>query len=81
VAGIHLTDIPRLNYQSHLFQERTIRSVTANTRSDGREFIAIAARIGLSVHTTTYPLSQANQALVDLAGDRVNGAAVLRVSD
>jgi len=81
IAGIYLTDIPRLNYDAHLFQERTLRSVTANTRNDGVEFMAIAARIGLSVHTTSYPFEQANQALVDLAADRVNGAAVIRASD
>jgi propanol-preferring alcohol dehydrogenase len=81
VAGIHLTDIPVLNYQRHLFQEREIRSVTANTRQDGREFLAIAQRIGLRPTTTPYSLEQAGQALIDLAADRVNGAAVIRVAD
>jgi propanol-preferring alcohol dehydrogenase len=77
VAGIHLTDIPLLNYKRHLFQERNLRSVTANTRQDGRDFLALAARIGLQVTTTPYPLDQADRALQDLAHDRVNGAAVL----
>jgi propanol-preferring alcohol dehydrogenase len=77
IAGIHLTDIPTLNYEHHLFQERTLRSVTANTRHDGEEFLEIAARIPLRVSTTAYPFDQANEALVDLAQDRVNGAAVL----
>jgi alcohol dehydrogenase, propanol-preferring len=77
VAGIHLTDIPTLNYEHHLFQERTLRSVTANTRHDGDEFLDIAARIPLRVSTTAYGFDQADQALVDLAHDRVNGAAVL----
>ena len=77
IAGIHLTDIPALNYEHHLFQERTLRSVTANTRHDGEEFLELAARIPLRVSTTAYRFDQANQALVDLAGDRVNGAAVL----
>lgn len=77
VAGIHLSDIPVLNYQRHLFQERTLRSVTANTRRDGREFLAIADRIGLRPTTSTYPLSAVDRALVDLEGDRVNGAAVI----
>ena len=39
VAGIHLTDIPGLQYQTHLFQERQLRSVTANTRRDGEELL------------------------------------------
>lgn len=77
VAGIHLTDVPVLDYQRHLFQERQIRSVTANTRADGEEFLALAARLRLRVATTTYPLAAADEALRDLAADRVNGAAVL----
>jgi propanol-preferring alcohol dehydrogenase len=79
IAGIHLTDIPVLNYQRHLFEERQLRSVTANTRRDGEEFLAIAAEIGIRVETTAYPLGEADIALADLAHDRVNGAAVLRV--
>jgi propanol-preferring alcohol dehydrogenase len=77
VAGIHLTDIPSLHYQEHLFQERTLRSVTANTRGDGMDFLQLALRIPVKIHTTPYPLDQANRALQDLAADRVNGAAVL----
>ncbi|HLH47033.1 MAG TPA: zinc-dependent alcohol dehydrogenase family protein [Acidimicrobiales bacterium] len=80
VAGIHLTDIPVLDYQRHLFEERTLRSVTANTRSDGEEFLAIADRIGLRPTTTVYPLTAADHALADLAGDRVSGAAVLQIA-
>jgi propanol-preferring alcohol dehydrogenase len=77
IAGIHMSDIPSLNYERHLFQERTLRSVTANTRSDGENFLELAARIGIRVTTTPYPLDEANRALSDLAHDRVNGAAVL----
>ncbi|NUP34118.1 MAG: zinc-dependent alcohol dehydrogenase family protein [Streptomycetaceae bacterium] len=77
LAGIHLTDIPVLNYQRHLFHERQIRSVTANTRHDGTEFLRTAADIGLEVTTTPYPLDRADRALADLAADRVHGAAVL----
>ncbi|MFZ0172185.1 MAG: zinc-dependent alcohol dehydrogenase family protein [Acidimicrobiales bacterium] len=79
IAGIHLSDIPQLHYASHLFEERTVRSVTANTRQDGVEFFEIAARIGIQVTTTPYPLARASAALRDLAHDRVNGAAVLMV--
>lgn len=79
IAGIYLSDIPTLRYAQHLFEERTLRSVTANTRQDGREFLDVARRIGLSVTTTPYPLEEANRALKDLAEDRVEGAAVLIV--
>ncbi|RBM14805.1 alcohol dehydrogenase [Prauserella sp. PE36] len=77
LAGIHLTDIPVLDYQRHLFQERQLRSVTANTRADAREFLAIAAEHPLKVVTTPYPLDRADRALADLAAGRVDGAAVL----
>lgn len=77
LAGIHLTDIPALHYQRHLFQERQIRSVTANTRQDGHDFLRFAAEHRLHVVTSRYPLDQADLALADLAADRVHGAAVL----
>ncbi len=79
IAGIHLTDVPPLVYEDHLFEERTLQSVTANTRDDGRAFLAEAARIGLHVSATPYPMDRADVALRDLAHDRVNGAAVLVV--
>jgi propanol-preferring alcohol dehydrogenase len=77
VAGIYLSDIPSLNYDRELFQEKTVRSVTANTRQDGRELLAFAARHRLTVAVTPYPMGRAADALADLAADRVNGAAVL----
>jgi propanol-preferring alcohol dehydrogenase len=79
IAGIHLSDIPVLEYP-WLFEERQIRSVTANTRADGVEFLELAARIPIRVTTTPYSLEAADQALADLAGDRVTGAAVLQVT-
>jgi propanol-preferring alcohol dehydrogenase len=79
IAGIYLTDIPVLNYAAHLFQERTVRSVTANTRGDAEEFLHLARQLRLRVTITPYSLGQAGQALADLAADRVNGAAVLSV--
>lgn len=77
IAGIHLSDIPSLDYQTYLFQERTIRSVTANTRHDGTTFLRLAGTIGIRVTTTTYPFRRADEALSDLALDKVNGVAVL----
>ncbi|WP_199830578.1 zinc-binding alcohol dehydrogenase family protein [Streptomyces sp. MMG1533] len=77
VAGIHLTDIPPLRYESELFYEKELRSVTSNTREDGREFLARAARYGVRATTHTYPLSRADEALRDLKAGRFDGAAVL----
>jgi alcohol dehydrogenase, propanol-preferring len=77
IAGIHLTGIPRLDYQRHLFRERTVRSVTANTREDGRDFLAAAAEHRIRATVVPYPFDRADVALDDLAAGRVTGAAVL----
>jgi len=79
VAGIHLSDIPALNYQRHLFQERQLRSVASNTRADAREFLAFAGRHHLEVTTPQYPLDRAADALADLGAGHISGAAVLVV--
>lgn len=80
IAGIHLSDIPVLNYQRHLFQERRMRSVTSNTRADARAFLDFAGHHRIEVTTPEYPLAQADQALSDLSAGRIaGGAAVLLV--
>jgi propanol-preferring alcohol dehydrogenase len=79
VAGIYLSDVPRLVYAEELFEERTLTSTTANTRRDGEELLELAARIPLRVTTSPYAFDAADRALHDLAHDRVTGAAVLRV--
>ncbi|WP_314176812.1 zinc-binding alcohol dehydrogenase family protein [Streptomyces winkii] len=81
IAGIHLSDIPSLQYQRHLFRERTVRSVTANTREDGRQFLSSAAEHRLRTRLTVYDFAHADAALDDLAADRVSGVAVLRMPD
>ena len=77
LAGIHMTDIPEMDYETHLFYERNVHSVTANTRDDGRELLAEAAEIPIRPHVTTYPLAEANRALQDLKADCINGTGVL----
>ncbi|MGD0705776.1 MAG: zinc-binding alcohol dehydrogenase family protein [Trebonia sp.] len=77
IAGIHLSDTPPLNYEHELFYEKEIRSVTSNTRDQGREFLALAARHGVRAITHPYPLSQAQRALQDLKAGVFDGAAVL----
>jgi propanol-preferring alcohol dehydrogenase len=80
IAGIHLSDVPALNYARELFEEREVRSVTANTRADGEEFLRLASALRVHATVDVRPFEQADQALVDLAADRITGAAVLRVS-
>jgi propanol-preferring alcohol dehydrogenase len=79
LAGIYMTPIPQMDYEKHVFYERNIHSVTANTRADGRELLEVAAQIPIRPHTTTYPLADANRALADLKADRLNGTGVLVV--
>jgi alcohol dehydrogenase, propanol-preferring len=79
IAGIHLTDVPSLDYQEHLFREKTVTSVTANTRADGEEFFRLAQALGVHPRVRTYSFDQADRALDDLAEGRFDGAAVLDV--
>ena len=81
VAGIHLTDIPTLSYADHLFQERSLCSVTANTRADGAELLRLAASIPLRPKVSHYGFTELDDALVDLATDRVDGVAVVEVAE
>jgi alcohol dehydrogenase, propanol-preferring len=77
LAGIHLSDVPVLDYQRHLFRERTLTSVTANTRRDGEELLRLAAALQVEPRVTTYPFDRAGAALEDLAAGRLTGAAVV----
>ena len=77
IAGIHLTDVPSLNYQQHLYQERELRSVTANTRADARALLAEAAAVKVRPQTTPYSLADANRALCEMKQSRVEGTPVL----
>src|SRR5437763_1241051 len=79
IAGIYLSDIPPLNYGRELFEERTVTSVTANTRADGEAFLDVAAQIPIRLATQPYDFDQADRALGDLAHDRITGVAVLRM--
>ena len=79
IAGIYLSPIPPLDYERDLFYERELRSVTANTRADGEEFLRIAGEIPIKPYRPM-PLEEANRALAMLKGDELRGAAVLHVS-
>jgi alcohol dehydrogenase, propanol-preferring len=77
LAGIHMSELPAMAYEPHLFWEKTLRSVTANTRADGEALLAEAAAIPLRPRVTRHPLDAANRVLADLRGDRLQGTAVL----
>jgi alcohol dehydrogenase, propanol-preferring len=81
IAGIHLSDVPALNYGRHLYQERELRSVTSNTREDGRALFVEANAAGVRIQTTAYPLQDANRALTDMKQSKSDGTPVLMIAD
>ena len=76
IAGIHMTDLPSMSYDRCLFRERSLTSVTSNTRADGEALLAEAAAIPLRPRTTVFRLDEANEALAALAANRISGTAV-----
>lgn len=79
LAGIHMSAIPSLEYHQHLYFEKTVRSVTASTRQDGRELLELAAQIPLRPQVQLFPLTEANQVLRLLKAGKIDGAAVLTI--
>jgi propanol-preferring alcohol dehydrogenase len=76
-AGIHMSPIPEIDYDRELFRERTLRSVTANTRRDGIDLLRESAAIPIRPRTQAFALAEANEALARLKLGRIRGAAVL----
>lgn len=74
LAGIHMSEIPAMDYDTTLFDERDLRSVTANTRDDGNRFLARAAALHLATTVTTYPFDRVDEALDDLRAGRAAGS-------
>jgi len=77
INAIHLDRIPQFDYDSLLWGERQLRSVANMTRQDGRDFVALAAQIGIRPRTTVFALDQVNEALAAVANDAIDGAAVV----
>jgi alcohol dehydrogenase, propanol-preferring len=77
LAGIHMSDIPAMAYDSCLFHEKSLTSVESNTRADGEDLLKEAAEIRLRPRTTTFGLAEANEALLALSRDEIRGTAVL----
>lgn len=81
IAGIYLSPIPELDYEQHLYYEKEVRSVTANTREDGHELLELAARIPIRPQVTPIRFEDANDGLLQLKRDRFQGSGVLVVSE
>lgn len=80
LAGIHMSSVPALDYETHLYYERQIRSVTAATREDGRALLKLAEDVPLITEVEVFELAQANEALGKLKRGRIKGAAVLQIA-
>jgi alcohol dehydrogenase, propanol-preferring len=77
INAIHLDRIPQFDYDRLLWGERQIRSVANMTRADARDFLQLAAEIKLKPKVTSFPLEKANEALLAVKNDAIDGAAVI----
>lgn len=79
LAGIHMSDIPEMNYQDDLFHEKVLTTVESNTRRDGEEFLTLADRLNIKPEVTPYPFEKADQALLDVSKGDLKGACVIKI--
>lgn len=79
-AGIHMSDIPSFSYKD-LWGERAIESVANLTREDGEEFLDLAKKADIKTKVTIYPLEKTNQAIEEFSSGKLEGAAVIRISN
>jgi len=77
INAIHLDRMPEFDYDTLLWGERQLRSVANMTRVDARDFLNLAAEIGLRPRVTAFSLDQANEALIAVKNDAIEGAAVI----
>jgi propanol-preferring alcohol dehydrogenase len=80
LAGIYMTPVPAMDYGECLFHERTLTSVEANTRADGEDLLREAAEIPIRPAVTPFPLDRANEVLIRLKEDGIDGTGVLVVA-
>ena len=77
LAGIHMSDIPAMSYQEHLFDERDLRTVTANTRADGTAFLRLARTLAITPEVTRYGFDEVGRAVDDLRSGAASGSLVI----
>jgi propanol-preferring alcohol dehydrogenase len=73
-------ELLRIDYPSHLWQEKEIKSVANVARRDISEFLDIAAEMKIRPEVEEYPLEEANRALLELKQGKIRGAKVLRIN-
>ena len=74
-----MTGIPAMDYRRNLFNERDLRTVTANTRADGAAFLRLATTLDLAPTITRYPLGEAAAAVQALRAGQASGSLVLEI--
>ena len=79
LAGIYMTPVPELDYNRHLYHEKTLRSVANSTRQDVRDLLRLAGEIPIRAEIEEFPLEAANVALVRMKQGLMQGAGVLRL--
>ena len=65
--------MPAFDYDTLLWGERQIRSVANMTRQDARDFLQLAAEIGIKPQVQIFPLDHANEALQAVKNETANG--------
>jgi len=81
LAGIYMTPIPEMDYQEHLYYEKTVRSVANSTRRDAEDILSLAAEIPIRTEVQAFALEEANRALLLLKQGKIQGAGVLRIPE
>jgi propanol-preferring alcohol dehydrogenase len=80
-AGVTMSPIPELDYDSLLYWERTLRSVANFTRDDAHELLQLAGEIPIETTIERFPLREANDVLLALKKSEIDGTAVLVIGD
>jgi propanol-preferring alcohol dehydrogenase len=81
LAGIHMTPIPEIDYDSLLYDERIVRSVANSTRQDVRDFLRVAAEVPVRTEVESFRLEDANLVLQAMKHSKIHAAGVLRIAD
>lgn len=80
LAGIYMTPIPELNYEKHLYYEKTLMSAANSTRRDGEELLRLAAEIPIKTTIETFAIEEANRVLRMMKEGRLEAGAVFDIA-
>ena len=81
LAAVYMTPIEIKNYHDHLWMERSIKSLANITREDGKEFLEIAAKVGMKTEVEVFPFDKLLDVLILAKKGEVEGHPVLKIAD